>query len=399
MANQIGFRINIGNLPEGWEGTPQELLDKVAELLSIAFDDEIAIFKTGTTQPDSLTNQAWLRDGKEWFVPDEDGNWVPVDVDDRLKFIYVRSTNPFVGAESDNPKERALWLRTNTAGTEARELSVYLAGEWRSLFLLSAFVDLQNLAADNQSRIDTVIETTEDGGGLKEDVVGFPQLTVSGREEIQRDTLSIDGFSSIDHQDLGDENLIYIFRPNQSGSERFRSITGGELRALIDSTVAQQKFQVALSATSFTSAGGIIEEIDGDEVYLLNELNGNADGVTLNSSTGTVTIPAGNWYVTGYGMGMVSGGTREDWSTLIRRTAVTGNPVLLRGSYVTMGNNQSGINNTYQAPSSIQGFLNVSSDAQLRFIYVRTNQARIPEIRLPGLADNSYLASLTFERV
>ena len=170
MANQIGFRVEIGNLPENWEGTPQELLDRISELLTIAFEEDIAIFKTGTTQPNSLTNQAWLRDGKEWFVPDEDGNWVPVKVDDRLKFIYVRSTNPFTGSQADTPKERSLWLRTNTAGNEVRELSLYLDGEWRVLFTKSDFEALK-------TRVDSVIGPD---GGLIDSIIDREELFGTG---------------------------------------------------------------------------------------------------------------------------------------------------------------------------------------------------------------------------
>ena len=181
MSNSVGFQITIGNLPEGWNGQPQDLLDQLSELLDIRFDEDIALFKAGATQPSTLTNRAWLKDGVKWMVPDEFGNWVPAQIDSGYKKIFVRANDPFTGSNAEPIEERALWVRSNTAADAVDRISVYLNGEWRTLFEKSD--DLANL----QTRVEGVID---ENGDLREDTVGADQLQEGAVETLRKQFLA-----------------------------------------------------------------------------------------------------------------------------------------------------------------------------------------------------------------
>lgn len=67
MAQAIQFNISIGNLPAGWTGTPQELINQVAELLAITPDQAWSAFAVGAEEP-TYNAGPWLKDGIEWYV-------------------------------------------------------------------------------------------------------------------------------------------------------------------------------------------------------------------------------------------------------------------------------------------------------------------------------------------
>lgn len=181
MPNTIGFQISIGSLPEGWSGDPQALLDAVAELLQVQFDEDIAVFSAGSQQPETINNRAWLRDGTAWYVPDGNGGWRPADVDSAYKRIYVRNADPFVGANAEPVNPRSLWLKTNIGATVAESLSVYLNGSWRTLF------DASDLA-DVTSRLNSVVK---EDGGLKDGVVTYESIPGSLREQLRKEFLNL----------------------------------------------------------------------------------------------------------------------------------------------------------------------------------------------------------------
>ena len=185
MPNTIGFQVNIGNLPEGWSGDPQDILNAVAELLQIQFDEDIAVFSIGSQQPETINNRAWLRDGTAWYVPDGNGGWRPADVNPDYKRIYVRGTDPFVGADAIPPTERSLWLRTQrVSGTvRARELSAYVDGAWRSLYHAE---DLEKVT----NRLNSITDPDDVGAGLLPNAVSFANIQESTRELLRKDFLN-----------------------------------------------------------------------------------------------------------------------------------------------------------------------------------------------------------------
>ena len=186
MPNTIGFQISIGNLPEGWNGDPQALIDAVAELLEIKFEEDIAIFKAGSTEPDTATNSAWLRDGTAWFVPDGNGGWRPADVNPDYKRIYVRGTDPFVGADAANIEPRSLWVRTqqiSETNVLARELLVYVGNEWRSLYHAE---DLEKVT----NRLNSITDPDDVGAGLLPNAVSLANIQESTRELLRKDFLN-----------------------------------------------------------------------------------------------------------------------------------------------------------------------------------------------------------------
>lgn len=168
MANQVGFNITIGNLPDDYTAsTLQDLIDKIASLLEINLDEEYALFKTGASSPDALTQVAWLKDGEAWYVPDGDGNWVPATIDSDYKRVYVQAADP---TATETVAEQSLWVDTATDGTTIDALKVYLSSAWRTVGFTKS--DLDTLKA----RVDSVIETASPYG-LKEDVVEYNNLS------------------------------------------------------------------------------------------------------------------------------------------------------------------------------------------------------------------------------
>lgn len=178
MPNTIGFQLSIGNLPEGWEGSPQDLLDAVAQLLQVKFEEDFALFKIGPTQPDSNQNRAWLKDGTAWWVFDETiGDWRPADISDKYRLIYVQPSDP---SATDTISNGSLWLRLESNGVTPRSMSVWIDGSWRILF------DSGELNALT-TRVGSVIKP---GGGLLDNSVSLVNIQTSAVEAIRKVVLN-----------------------------------------------------------------------------------------------------------------------------------------------------------------------------------------------------------------
>ena len=181
MSNQVGFNITSGNLPSSPSySTLQEIFDAFASELTINLDEEYGLFKIGASAPDALTQVAWLKDSREWYVVDASGNWVPASIDTDYKRVYVQNADPTTTETSVS--EQSLWVEVDTDGTTILALKVYLSSSWRTVGFTKSQLDVLD------ARVDSVIETTSPYG-LKEDVVGFSNLSDAAINSLQSNVL------------------------------------------------------------------------------------------------------------------------------------------------------------------------------------------------------------------
>src|SRR5690606_24212470 len=74
----------------------------------------------------------------------------------------------------------AIWVEINTGAAGVKRMSVYLDGGWRVIADNLSFAKLTD-------RVDSAIE---EEGGLKEDVVGFGQITNDAVTDIRKAVLN-----------------------------------------------------------------------------------------------------------------------------------------------------------------------------------------------------------------
>ena len=93
---RTGFNLIMGNLPIGWSGTPQQLLNEIPNLLFIDVDENTSFITIGKTAPNS-DQGPWLNtslEPAEWYV------WSPIEAkyiqagvpQERLKYIVTKDT-------------------------------------------------------------------------------------------------------------------------------------------------------------------------------------------------------------------------------------------------------------------------------------------------------------------
>lgn len=76
--NILPLSVIIAKLPPGFDGTPQELADAIAERIQVVTQQSFALFVTGSTEPSSDVGP-WLKDGISWYYFDDDaGSYLPM---------------------------------------------------------------------------------------------------------------------------------------------------------------------------------------------------------------------------------------------------------------------------------------------------------------------------------
>lgn len=163
--NSVGFEVTIAPLPEGGSYTPNQLVQAIEERIEVKPDAAYAMFVTGSTQPSSLDNIVWLKDGKQWYVPDSNGTWVPVTLDSRYKYIYIQDSDP---ASANSVPDNSLWIKTSASTLVAQY--VRKSSQWVQLGFSNAELERirtkldANFDDDNKmhfGRIDSVAVLTE----------------------------------------------------------------------------------------------------------------------------------------------------------------------------------------------------------------------------------------------
>jgi microcystin-dependent protein len=118
------FTIRNGTLPLGFNGTWQDFLDQLPNLLDVTVADGFATFVVGSITPTS--NQGpWFKDGTTLYVWDTSlAAYRPVSLESASKGYLIGPTAPTI---TDN----FLWFRTNAQGSPLT-LNKFHDGQWRS---------------------------------------------------------------------------------------------------------------------------------------------------------------------------------------------------------------------------------------------------------------------------
>lgn len=122
---RTGFNLIMGNLPIGWSGTPQQLLNEIPNLLFIDVDENTSFITIGKTAPNS-DQGPWLNtslEPAEWYV------WSPIEAkyiqagvpQERLKYIVTK----------DTPDENIydMWVEVD-ANNEPVDLRTHNGTDW-----------------------------------------------------------------------------------------------------------------------------------------------------------------------------------------------------------------------------------------------------------------------------
>lgn len=125
---RTGFNLIMGNLPIGWSGTPQQLLNEIPNLLFIDVDENTSFITIGKTAPNS-DQGPWLNtslEPAEWYV------WSPIEAkyiqagvpQERLKYIVTK----------DTPDENIydMWLEVD-ANNDPVDLRTHNGTAWEGL--------------------------------------------------------------------------------------------------------------------------------------------------------------------------------------------------------------------------------------------------------------------------
>lgn len=125
---RTGFNLIMGNLPIGWSGTPQQLLNEIPNLLFIDVDENTSFITIGKTAPNS-DQGPWLNtslEPAEWYV------WSPIEAQyiqagvpqERLKYIVTK----------DTPDENIydMWLEVD-ANNDPVDLRTHNGTQWEGL--------------------------------------------------------------------------------------------------------------------------------------------------------------------------------------------------------------------------------------------------------------------------
>jgi len=93
MATNLPVFFRASPLPSNFRGTPQNFLDAIVARLSIATEEQLSLFVTGSTMPTS-DEGPWLKDGLTWWVWDSTLGTYKPQVLDPLSLRYILSETP-----------------------------------------------------------------------------------------------------------------------------------------------------------------------------------------------------------------------------------------------------------------------------------------------------------------
>lgn len=109
--NRTNFVIVAAQLPPDFRGDPQQFFQAMVERMSIQSPSGTNFFVVGDTEPSSDSGP-WLKNGDRWYVFDTElGRYVPINVDDSVRALFVVSE-----AEPDAPvsdRDPTLWLKVS----------------------------------------------------------------------------------------------------------------------------------------------------------------------------------------------------------------------------------------------------------------------------------------------
>lgn len=126
-VQRTNLYLRLRAINPNFKGTPQEFAEAIVAAMEIVAPFGITTFVTGATQPTS--NQGpWLKDGKEWWVWDDDqSSYIPLTIDSSLPdFYYAQQATP--------PTNEGIfiWFKFNSANEPA---GVYflINGQWTNI--------------------------------------------------------------------------------------------------------------------------------------------------------------------------------------------------------------------------------------------------------------------------
>lgn len=154
IENQLPLNINMASLPVGFNGTPQEIGDAIAERMEITTQQLFALFSVGATAPTSDLGP-WAKNGNRWYYWDnETGDYIPFEITDEQRQSQTSVSEP----TSDSI---ITWYQIDTDGHPvAIKHRVTIGGTvtWESAYYLKTEVYTQaetDLAIVNQDRYAT----------------------------------------------------------------------------------------------------------------------------------------------------------------------------------------------------------------------------------------------------
>lgn len=126
-VQRTNLYLRLRAINPNFKGDPQQFAEAIAAAMEIVAPFGITTFVTGATQP--ISNQGpWLKDGKEWWVWDDDqSTYIPLTIDNSLpNFYYAQQATP--------PTNEGIfiWFRFNSANEPA---GVYflIGGQWTNI--------------------------------------------------------------------------------------------------------------------------------------------------------------------------------------------------------------------------------------------------------------------------
>ena len=127
---KLPLTITGAQLPVGWVGTPQELMDAILERIEINAQQSFALFTVGATEPSSDIGP-WAKNGDSWYYFNSDtGDYQP--------FIIPAGSLGYQMSVSEPTNDLInVWFELNTDGTpKAVKVKVIVAGniEWQSVY-------------------------------------------------------------------------------------------------------------------------------------------------------------------------------------------------------------------------------------------------------------------------
>lgn len=157
MATTVGFKIILAPIGP-FNGTSAELAQKIADNLSVNFEQDFTSIEAGSTEPVN-TQSPWYKDYQTWYFYDTNkGLWQPINLEAQSLRYVISATQP-------SASEYLVWIKTATDG-KPESVNIFYNNAWMSVYY-------------TKTEVDGFFEGYSDEGKAKvsyENVVGIPDF-------------------------------------------------------------------------------------------------------------------------------------------------------------------------------------------------------------------------------
>lgn len=127
MATNLPISFAVSPLPANFKGSPNDLSQAIAARLTLATQDQLALFVNGPAAPTSDSGP-WIKNGQTWYVWDVGtGAYIP-------QVIEFQSLRYIAQLAAPDQTKYAFWIVLDGAG-KAQAIKYYSGGAWKDVYV------------------------------------------------------------------------------------------------------------------------------------------------------------------------------------------------------------------------------------------------------------------------